>query len=578
MDVVTSISGLRDAIAATLPASHTAVAAAASDAIAAPPEASARRKPVAVIGVHGISPIQQYAFGDQLANALLGYLNAVETVAKSRRSWSATTYWPAVEPHASPDALRPTALRLYRDDEPNPDDPVTQVYDVYEGYWSPFSKGKSGVLTLLRWLLNSTFLATSSTARIPAAWRKLGWDAGFLLCAFGLVFGLLALAVLTGNFAWGRFVALFAVDPAKVPTFWGFAFDPLGQLGALRWYGWFQLALDVVIAYLLGQLVAMWRTRTKTSSRTAELRKDATRGGRFDTRTIDADAFHRAAAGIFVLAVVGLGAVDAVVLAQVHPGLRIDALWYGLGLVLTVGLLQFARSRADFIVQSVLGDIQVYTTHDANAVFYAIREQIIGAVGNALLGPLNALEPSRCGEAGAPGPLYRAIHVAGHSLGSTVALDVLIRVRQLVEEGAVGAADWGRIRSFTTFGTALEKTRFFFDVRTPTVSAAQQQWQNDVYGRFFTCEPAVLAEPDNTHGIYWSNHWYERDVVANGIVSYTSDVPADGSFAAWRAAPGAHAICDDNLIPHDRPLYAFVHGDYLGDPLFWSAVGPVLTG
>ena len=46
------------------------------------------------------------------------------------------------------------------------------------------------------------------------------------------------------------------------------------------------------------------------------------------------------------------------------------------------------------------------------------------------------------------------------------------------------------MRSLTTFGTALEKTRFLLDVRNPTVSAAQQQWQNDSYGRFFTLNRA----------------------------------------------------------------------------------------
>ena len=35
-------------------------------------------KPIAIVGVHGISPIQQYAFQDQLATGMLSYLNAQE--------------------------------------------------------------------------------------------------------------------------------------------------------------------------------------------------------------------------------------------------------------------------------------------------------------------------------------------------------------------------------------------------------------------------------------------------------------------------------------------------------------------
>lgn len=430
---------------------------------------------------------------------------------------------------------------------------------------------------MLRWLLTCSFLATSSTARIPAGWRKLGWDAGYVTAAFSLVFALLAAAALTGNFAWGRFVAMFAVDPQKAPTFWGFAFDPLGQIGALHWYGWFQLGIDVLLAYLLCQLVVLWRARTAAAARTTELLKDATRGGRFETGTIDAAAFHRVAAAIFIATVLVLAGIDALLLTHFHTGAPGDPVWYSVALVLTVAFLQGARGLADFIVLDVLGDVQVYTTHDANAAFYGIREQIIAAVTDAVLGPLHAVAPSR-GAGGVPAPLYRSVHIAGHSLGSTVALDVLIRIRQMVEEGALAAADWGRIRSFTTFGTALEKTRFFFDVRSPTVSAAQQSWQNDVYGCFFTLDRAVLAARDNTHGIYWSNHWYEHDVVANAIVSYESDVRPSASFSAWRAASGPHPICADNPIPHQRPRYAFVHSDYLGDPLFWNFVGPVLTG
>src|ERR1700676_4635423 len=40
------------------------------DLVAKPPQ------PIAVVGIHGISPIQQYAFQDQFATGLLAYLNA----------------------------------------------------------------------------------------------------------------------------------------------------------------------------------------------------------------------------------------------------------------------------------------------------------------------------------------------------------------------------------------------------------------------------------------------------------------------------------------------------------------------
>ena len=52
------------------PRAEAAYADAITAVVAGPPQ------PIAVVGVHGISPIQQYAFQDQLATGLLAYLNA----------------------------------------------------------------------------------------------------------------------------------------------------------------------------------------------------------------------------------------------------------------------------------------------------------------------------------------------------------------------------------------------------------------------------------------------------------------------------------------------------------------------
>ena len=152
-------------------------------------------------------------------------------------------------------------------------------------------------------------------------------------------------------------------------------------------------------------------------------------------------------------------------------------------------------------------------------------------------------------------------------------MDVLISARQMVQEGLVDEQQWKRIRSFTTFGTALEKTRFFFDVRQPTISAAQDQWKNDVYGRFFTRDFSTLREPDNTKGIFWSNIWYLRDIVANAIVSYASDVKVGTSFR-WQDSP--REICQNYELPHERPRFAWIHSDYLNDPMFWEKVALVI--
>ncbi|HEV2737139.1 MAG TPA: hypothetical protein VGU66_01040 [Candidatus Elarobacter sp.] len=555
----------------------------------AQPTVTARR-PIAVVGVHGISPIQQYGFQDQLATGLLGYLNAVEQDAKSGRTWLSATYWPRVSKKPSRPEVKPSALRLYRDDEADPETPAGRVYDVYEGYWSPFSKGKTNIASLLTWLLRCTFLATSSTARVPATWSKLFWDVGYLFGAIFAAVVCLVLAVAAGGFAFLHFVSLLYSGPKGLHTvqnampdiavgfhaFFRFLLHPLGGLKLLPWTGWVQLIFDVVLAYLIVQLVVVARTRLATRARTTELRRDGRKGGRFESQTIKAESFHMFVTVLLVIFVALLALADMLMLQYYHPGNVWRIMWHGMWLVLAVGFFQAARGLADFVVEDVLGDVQVYCTHDCNSSFYAVRSQIIDAVSKALLGALTAVERTAT-PADGDVPLYEKIHVAGHSLGTTVGLDVLIRLRQLVEEGSVDEADWLRVRSFTTFGTALEKTRFLLDVRNPTVSAAQQQWQNDAYGRFFTDHRSVLAEPDNQHGIFWSNHWYFHDIVANEIVSYKSDVDPGESFASWTAATHDHAICENNPIAHPKPFWAFVHSDYIGDPLFWKNAGPVFT-
>jgi pimeloyl-ACP methyl ester carboxylesterase len=542
-------------------------------------------QPIAVVGIHGISPIQRYAFQDQLAGGLLSYLNANETATGSKRVWRPMAYWPHVGKKPGDPQLKPTALRLYRDDESNPEEPTTQVYDVYEGYWSPLSKGKTNIVALLQWLLRCTFLATSSTARIPATCKKLCWDAGYLMAALSLGLGSVIAAFVVGVFAWHQFTVIFIPIATTVSTsatsyvlsFSATAANPLSALTSLPFIAFIQLLITVVIGYLLVQLVVVLIAWRQTSIRSNELLDDARKQGRFKRDTIAANKFQRTATIVFSIIVLLLIVVDAVLLRGFGFNDWGKAGLYGFFVVAAIAFIQFARFVADFVVEDVLGDIQVYTTHDCNAEFYAIRDAILTTVTSALLGPLNAVNPHKSA-VHAKECLYKSIHVIGHSLGSTIALDVLIRLRQLVQEAAVDRDAWGRVRSLTTFGTSLEKTRFFFDVRQPTVSAAEDQWANDIYGRFFSMDRRVLRTADNTKGVYWSNHWYLRDIVANRIVSYWSDVHAGAKDSTFRPGQLAHPICRNYKMRPNKPFYAWVHSEYLADPVFWRHFGPVVTG
>jgi hypothetical protein len=149
---------------------------------------------------------------------MLSYLNASETANGTGRNWKSMVYWPRTRNRDGAPVLKPSALRLYRD-EKQPDAPTTRVYDVYEGYWSPLSKNKTNVVSMLRWLLSATFLATSSTARILAMSPKLRWDFGYLLAVLAAIALLLARAVAAGLYGWHEFAGIVGDDPAHPPSF-----------------------------------------------------------------------------------------------------------------------------------------------------------------------------------------------------------------------------------------------------------------------------------------------------------------------------------------------------------------------
>lgn len=529
-----------------------------------PPE----RKRHAVFAVHGISPHQRYAFLDQVADALQSFLNDKEQAARSGHSWDIVVHWPRI---AAPDeeTVKPSALRLYRNDD-SPTNPNGTTYDVYEGYWSPLSKGRTNFRSALKWLFNSTFLGTSSTAAIPGSWQKLKSDLTYVAILLGIVLGGALVALALGLWAWVLFIRTLTGGLSGSVSYWALLTNPIGTALQLPFLAYVELAIDAAAAYLLAQLWVMHRAGSQRRSKTKKLSAQATDGGLFQRRTIVAETFHRYASALLwilfvLLALAGWG---------VHRLVGQPGGWHAVaavGVVLSVLIFQGARSLADFAVENVLGDVQIYTTHDQNSGYYAIRAQIVGTVSDALIGVLRTTETATSSQ-----PYYNAIHIFGHSLGSTVAMDVLIRLRQLVQEGTLAETGWKRIRSLTTFGSALEKTRFFFDVRHPTVSAAQDQWENDVYGRFFTKDQVVLRDPDNSRGIYWSNLWYLRDIVANEIVSYTSDV-ASGHPFLWKAAQRPREICENHELTHPRARLAWVHSDYLQDKLFWAKVGLVIV-
>ncbi len=511
----------------------------------------------AVFAIHGISPIQRYSFADQFAEGFLGALNAAVP-----GGWKQTAYWPPVQPLTTANGLRATSMRIFRTTT-TADDPASPVFDVYEGYWSPLSKGKTNAASLLGWLLNVTFRAASATASIPATWKKLFWDLGYVGSLLGVAVLLLVVAVLVAMKALVVFAASFGFASPGIASF---VDSPVQAALRLPVAAYVELFVNVAAAYVFVELLFLLRSAAQRAGDKSRLIAETAAGHRLHKKLIDAASWHRWAIAAAVVIEIVLVAL-ALLIAWMSTGDPLHAA-PAVGLfVLAAGALRLARTGLDFVIENVLGDVQVYTTHDTTATLYGVREAIIATVAESLVGVLRAERAPNV-------PLYDRVHVAAHSLGTTIAVDILIRLRQMVQEGAITPAQWSIVRSFTSFGTSLEKTRFLTDVRHPTPTAAFDQWQNDIYGNLFTKEPTVLAEPTNANGIFWTNIWYERDVVANEIVSYRSDVAAGADLSTFGAVE--REICENHELPTLWPVYAFIHSNYIGDGRFWQIVTPTL--
>ena len=87
-------------------------------------------------------------------------------------------------------------------------------------------------------------------------------------------------------------------------------------------------------------------------------------------------------------------------------------------------------------------------------------------------------------------------------------MDALLNIHEMYSEGGLTEEQWLRLRALVTFGPALEKTKFFFDVKRPTVSASADHWRSDVYGKLFTKDFAILSANERTRdsGIFWANY------------------------------------------------------------------------
>lgn len=522
---------------------------------------------IGIVAVHGVIPQARYAFQDQVADELR---NALDALPAGNGPWQSSVVFPTPQPNVgnaptTDPTNAPTISRVHRAAEADPNDPTGDFFDVREAYWSPIDKGKTTSLGVLRWLLTTIFLPIDDTARYTERFRKIAWDVGFVMTAMLLgtacfVFSLLAAAWAIGA---TQMPGVAVPSPLEALAYVGAPFTLLANLrpGIVA-----PLAAGFVGAYLAAQAIrAGWslahNVRALVASDPIQL---WSRIGAIGLLTL--------------LAIVGI-AYCVIAPSSGQSPMTVS----GFALVVTVLLFQSGRALLLWFLLNFFGDVQIYTTRDENSEFFALREQILELVTGTIV------DVAQYSTNGKP---YDRVYVMAHSLGSTIALDAIMRIYNAQKAETIPPGAWARIRAFITFGTSLEKTKYFFNAWSPTASQAYEEWQNDLYGPIFTADPAALAPAEQTAGIFWLNCWYFSDFISDEINSYRSFVlpnqPPSTRFAN-RARAQEHAKRDGvavagRLVAKNRGRFGdfapwrfhFVtHGDYLDDEnWFWQSTDP----
>jgi pimeloyl-ACP methyl ester carboxylesterase len=504
---------------------------------------------VGIVIVHGVMPHPRYEIQDECAAALCAAL-ANDPLWQGEGPWVADV----VNPHAprgttSADPL-PTIMRVHTGSSATS---ATRYFDIVEGYWSPLDKGMTNFAGVLTWLLQTVLVPANTAARYVAPIGKTIYDIAFI----GLSI-VLSLAFFAASF-------IFTIQSlnALIRTFGGASNVPSTTMRTI------ELLLQpaaLVKIFTLGAIEALLAGAIGAILIAQAIKGFVTLGRQWSQLLQTPLQLIRRLAILTGLSIGGLAL------------LRIP--WHNMGtsavlFVLAAVFFTGARRIAEKMVTQFFADIEIYTTRNENSQFFAAREAILALVTQTIV--------TTCTSKDSDGRGYDRIFVLGHSLGSTICLDALVRFYNLCQQEPALQPAFARIAGFVTFGSPLEKTKFFFDAVNPSPSAALDQWNNDAYGSLFTGDERALD--GEAKGILWSNYWYFADAIANEIESYRSFVPAGASLASAHSlrasaggdVPGGKArigrlICRNERGHRGLRLPSVLpHGDYLTDPWFWHS-------
>jgi hypothetical protein len=450
----------------------------------------------AVVAVHGIGQHQPYETVSALADGL----------ARIAGEHGAAAAVEQIVPAPQPDGAAPPG-RIYR--VVTSADPDTFV-DIYEAYWAPLTAGLTNFLGIVWWLFLNTFIPSRLLSRPNT---KGLFDVGASALTLAIIgaayYALFGAFVETTSAVIGAFGVPAVSGAPSVPAYSPhLSFDVgRGLAGtAASWRilsaGWSapsRLPLGVLSIDTLGRILSpvtlVWLLATAAGVyalfqfvyRVGEVTADL---GRVVDHALGNLIILAASAFVYLLAI-GSVTPEFFTYGYVYVGFRLVN-------------LSIKKYFVDYI-----GDIEVYVGRDSKSARFTAREAIRGRAVDALRAALTSRED------------YADVLVLGHSLGSVVGLDALREVRR--QAGTALPFDaFRRLSAFVTFGSPLEKTRFFFDRVSPRDPGRWTEFLRDVQQTFLVLMPAAAAggPREVQHRIHWLNYWYFADVIANSLESY----------------------------------------------------------
>lgn len=228
-------------------------------------------------------------------------------------------------------------------------------------------------------------------------------------------------------------------------------------------------------------------------------------------------------------------------------GMLQERVWYFAWIIILVGLVWFLKT----VFVSYIGDVALYVTADETSSFFHTRSQILQHATTKLRHLLRK---------------YDSVALAGHSLGSVIAYDIINRLRTEARlssspstessEETVTREEFARLKTLITFGSPLDKVLYFFRQRVSPYETVRAHILHELHGfrqlpDLLTSDASIvdLSSPPD-HDVTWINFYSPMDPISARLNLYRD---VDNQLL-WYWIPGLS------------------HVSYWHDPKFYQAV------